>query len=361
MDNSGKTIARVTDNGFEQYGSFYVNASSEAALSAVYFTDEWQLSNSLRLDAGVRYERTHFSGKVEQTANDFSVKDGSSWAEQNVIYGTGHFRYYDHTFSEWALSVGANYTINNNLALYSRFSRGFRMPDFEQWIFSTDRGHSQYDFQSEAGLKIASSAFSLFATLFANRMNNIPFVDDIFENEQIVKQQRFASSKTYGLEIESVWGISHSLEVSITGTFQAPRLLNRQETWIDENTGAQKTLDLNGKTVRRIPQVLVDFMPSYSLERFHVYGNLQYIGRRFADDANTAVLPGYSIFGAGASYEMLKDRLTISAHVSNIMNTIGLTEGNPRIEQILAQRSSKIFMARPILGRTITAHTTVYF
>jgi hypothetical protein len=110
--------------------------------------------------------------------------------------------------------------------------------------------------------------------------------------------------------------------------------------------------------VRRIPAMLLDFRPSYELAGFRVYGNLRYIGERFVDDANEVTLPDYTELYAGVSRQLA--RLNFSLNAANLFNTVGLTEGNPRFGQVIGVRQD-IYMARPILGRTLTFAATYSF
>ena len=358
LNSSGQVVHSVTKNGFEQFGSFYVNAMNKAVVYSTYFVDEWQTTNRLRMDIGLRLESHHYKGKVENTRDDFVIGKGESEAEQNVVFGDGTYRYYKHNFNEWAFSLGGNYTINQHLAFYGRLSRGFRTPDFEQWIFSEDRGKSQYIYQMEGGLKVASPHFSLFSSLFFSHINNIPFIDEVFKNGKIVHEKRFAKSRTVGLEFEAVLIPTNGLHLNLIGTIQDPRLLQLLCNKVDPKTGITTFKNLNGNRVRRIPQIIIDFRPSYSYKQFSIFYSWQYIGDRFVDDANTAVLPGYNLISAGVSYKVWKNKIRLGLNISNLTNTIGLTEGNPRIEQEFANRRQNIFMARPILGRFVNLSLT---
>lgn len=361
LDASGNVISSVTKNGIEQFGTIYVNADNEALVTAVSLVDEWQTTDKLRLDLGVRLEQNNFKGSVENTRSDFTIEDGNSLAERNVKFGDGTFRNYAYNFKEWALSLGANYSFNRRLAIYSRGSRGFRTPDFDQWMFSADKGNSQYVQQLEAGIKLSADNIALFGTVFFSHINNIPFTDEVIKNGQICKRNLFAQSTTIGTELEAIWSLTKNLQLNLIGTLQNPRLCKLHTATIDPTSGEKMVVNLNGKSVRRIPKIIINFRPSYAFSRFKVYGDWQYIGNRYVDDANTAKLPSYSIFNVGMSCKMFKNGIVLSGNVANLTNTIGLTEGNPRIEQEFANRQDRVFMARPVLGRSFILNATYLF
>lgn len=359
LDDLDNVVYSVTDRGFEQYGSFYVNAANYATVYSTYLTDEWQASDKLRFDTGLRLESHHYKGRVENTCNDYIIGDGETEAEQNVVFGNGTYRRYSHSFNEWALSVGANHSINKQYAVYGRLSRGFRTPDFEQWIFSEEKGNTQYIYQIEGGLKIASHYFSLFSSLFLSQINNIPFIDEVVRDGRIIQEKRFADSKTIGTEFEAVLLPGMGIRIDLIGTVQDPRLNNLKSCSIDDKTGDVSHNNLSGNHVRRIPNIVINFRPSYTYKKFYLFYSWQYIGERYVDDANTAKLPGYNLISAGTSYGVWKDNIRLGLNISNLTNTIGLTEGNPRIEQVVANRRENVFMARPILGRSITLSLTL--
>jgi len=357
-DQNGKRLLSVTKNGFEQYGSFYVNADNNALIAALSLVDEWKITDRIRFDIGGRIEYNRFRGQVENIRNDFTVGNGESLAEQRVQFGDGTFRHYLHRFTEWAVTSGLNYSIHPHLAVYSRVSRGYRMPDFDQWLFSNDCGKSQYVFQAEGGIKFASERFAIFSTLFFSSLNNIPFLDEMVVKGRIIKKSRFAQSMTYGSEWEAILYPVQNLEINLISTIQDPRLYNFRSTTIDPQTGEQHTIILDGKQVRRIPWVLMDTRLSYRLGKFKIFTNWQYVGERFVDDANTARLPAFNVINAGIVYSWKKRGIRLSLIGGNLTNCLGLTEGNPRVDQVFAQRNDQVFMARPILGRSFILSAT---
>jgi outer membrane receptor protein involved in Fe transport len=64
------------------------------------------------------------------------------------------------------------------------------------------------------------------------------------------------------------------------------------------------------------------------------------------------------VFNAGVSIDVRN--VTVQATGNNLTNTIGLTEGNPRVGQVVGVERD-IFMARPILGRSGRASLTYRF
>ena len=161
----------------------------------------------------------------------------------------------------------------------------------------------------------------------------------------IINQTRFADATAMGIELELI-GRYMGFGLDFTGTFQNLTYKNYQFT-----TGGE-SFDFDGNQVRRIPKIYFTLTPSYTYKYLRVDLAVQHFGDRFTDDANTesAKLPAFTQLNAGAALNL--GRYTFRVNGVNLTNTIGLTEGNPRTESVLAGQKS-FRMARPIMGRTI--------
>ena len=116
-----------------------------------------------------------------------------------------------------------------------------------------------------------------------------------------------------------------------------------------QQTGGS-VLDFSGNRVRRIPDVIINFRPTFSLGRFKTFLDWTHVGKRYSDDANTVTLPAYDEFGLAFVYA--QPRTTYALHVTNLFNEVGLTEGNSRSGQVVGTVSD-VYLARPILGRAL--------
>ncbi|MEE8146074.1 MAG: TonB-dependent receptor [Longimicrobiales bacterium] len=356
LDADGDVLAAVTQNGFTQYGLFHVSASSDAQVGALYLSDEWQASEKLRIDTGIRFERADFSGRVEELSR-FDLGDPTTLADDAVEWGTGTFLPYDHDFDETALSVGLNYSLTPNLAVYGRWSDGFRMPDFDQWIFGnvTDPGVVEEISQIEGGVKYSSPRLGAFATVFRSVFDNLPIFDIVIDPEtgQVVTLQSFAATEAIGAELELVAQILRDFRIGITSTIQEPEFDDFRITLFGEES------DFSGKQVSRIPELLISITPSYRVGPFGISGTYLYVAERFADEANTVRLPSYEVIDGAISYDVSPD-LRLKLFANNLTNEIGLTEGNPRTGTIVGVQR-QIFMGRPILGRSFRLAATYRF
>ncbi|MBS1262727.1 MAG: hypothetical protein MAG453_02090 [Calditrichaeota bacterium] len=362
---------RVTGGGVERFGSFYRNAENNSTVNAFYVTDEYELNEQLRLDAGLRYENARMYGTVEGVTDPeegipHKQLDDNPYTmyNDNVTYGTGRYSLYDYTFDEIGYSVGANYMlVPNRFAFYGRFSSGFRMPDFDQWTGGDvgESGESENIVQAEGGLKYSSPVLAAAATVFYSTFDNIPFTDEVIDEDgEIVPLTRFAGSQTIGAEFEVISQPVDHLTLSLIGTVQQPQYQDYTYDQRDPDSGdIVESFDFDGNQVRRIPQLYGSFTAAYEVMRnLRLSASARHFGLRYVDDANSVELPAYTTFDASVAYRF--DQFKIGVYGSNLTNTIGLTEGNPRVQQLTAD-VTPFYMARPVLGRSFKGSLTYYF
>jgi len=335
-----------TNNGFSKYGSMYLNYELTNSVNAIYVNDEIGLTDKLTLDLGLRYEMGEIFGWTENTEN-YDMGNPNTMADDAVLFGNGSYEVWDFDYNEFAFSVGANYTLNKNLAIFVRASNGYRAPDDNNLVFNNAADPKIEDiYQYEVGAKYSSPNLAFFITGFYSLFNDFPFSDEVAgPGGTIINQTRFADSYTLGSEIEIIAKVK-GLLVNLTGTVQNPTY----KDYIFSTGGT--THDFEGNQVRRIPKIFFTLSPSYSYKNFTIGAALQYFGERFTDDANTesSVLPAFMQINAGVAYSI--HNVTLAVNATNLTNEIGLTEGNPRTESVIA--GAKAFrMARPILGRSI--------
>lgn len=359
LDANGDVITR-TDNGFTRYGSFHRNATGDATVNALYVSDEIQATDRLRVDIGLRWEDAEFSGNIEQLET-FDLGDGETFADDQVTWGNGNFLPYEDSRDELAYSVGANFSVTDNLAFYGRWSEGFRMPDFDDLNTTFGDFDTEENTQIEGGVKYSSPRVGLFAAIYQSTFDNVPFQDEVIDpiTGNLVTDLRFASTETIGIEAEVVAQIARGLTVAVTATLQQPEFDSFVRQAFNPDTGRVETFDFSGNQLRRIPEEIFAVKPAYERGPLRVFGSWFYAGERFVDEANNLPLPAYQVIDVGASYE-LTPQLQLELHGNNVTDEIGLTEGNPRTGQVIGVQRD-VFMARPILGQSWRLGVTYRF
>jgi len=103
----------------------------------------------------------------------------------------------------------------------------------------------------------------------------------------------------------------------------------------------------------RVPKVSVRIVPGVNLfdQRLRLQASWEWEGARYVDTANSVVLPHYDVLDLSARLA-LTERFDLYGYVDNATNSVGLTEGNPRVGEVQnADAGASTFIARPILGR----------
>ena len=342
--SSGQVVRSVTDHGFQNYLNNYVNGTANATLFAFFAGDEATINDKLRVDLAARVERDIYEQNVEQTTA-VDLGNPSTDADNAEIAGTGRFSRVNVGFTDWALSLGGNYSISDAMSVYARGSRGYKMPILDQFLFATDPTSPTFPrtpetlLQAEAGLKMASPLYALSAVAYWLQIANFPS-QDAQANGQFVTAY-VGQARTLGLELEAVVQPVKFVRLQGVFTLQDPRYTKFTEG----------DTDLSGNRIRRIPQVLSDVTATFLYSGASVGLNWSYVGHRFSNNSNTIDLPGFNQINAVASYDI--GRFTVGLQVSNALDSYGLTEGNPRVDET-AGANRDLFLARPVLPRRVT-------
>jgi len=330
--------------------------SQLAGLVRAPFADaEYTVNKKLTINVGLRYDFDKYSGSGDHGTwgNNLNLLANNN-ADNGANILTGKFVNWKYDVNELSYTGAVNYKINDNMATYLRYSRGFRAPIEESFYFAIESGKGSAALadlnpttvnQVELGYKFTKSSFAIFANAFLMNLGNIAYQDIQAGG---VSEKKFANVQNIGLELE-VEKRFKKLNLRFIGTIQNPQYKNY------EGTNAA----LNGNVARRISKFYCTFRPEYSItNKLNVYASYQYFGKKFQDIENKFELPGFGSLAAGASYQLNNVRFAIDA--TNLTNAIGLTEADG-LQSGLAPTDGQIFMARSILGRSLRFSVGVDF
>ena len=284
--------------------------------NAFYLSDSWQITDLLRLDAGVRHEilKTNFDLENTGSAGQFIRKTN---------YAT-----------PW--SVGLDYKLLSNLNLYARASEGYHMPSFDDLrsqIGNTgpalDNTWSVLSF--ETGVKYRGHGLDVALSGFYDKVKGAVYND-------VGVAPVVAGSKTWGAELSGSWTSDFGLSVQTDAVVENPK------TWAPGDS-------YDHNQAERIPKYQLRLTPAYKASfgqtRATVYGTFEAIGNRYGDLENIQSLPAYQTLGAGVLVE--RAGLSFQVAADNLTNSHGLTEGNPRF---LNTPGAALPDNRPIFGRS---------
>lgn len=356
--NNGADVLDVTEDGILRYGSLYDNVTGNGETLALYMADEWQVSDDLRIDAGLRYEFIELGGRVEgKTEVDLAQSD--SLADDRFLTGNGVFTPIDHEYEELAWTLGVNYQFNEGVGLFARYTDSFRTPNASDFNGDPNRTDARVEpiGMAEAGLKYAVDNMAVYATAFHTEYEGVRFTDAVFDNatNSYVERTAFGDTETLGLELEGRFYPSPFVDLSLAATLQEPEYKSFSFTELVDGEPVQR--DFGGNQLIRVPDFSVRAVIGANLlnNALRAEVDTEYFADRYGDVANSVELPSYYTLGAMLRYR-INDQLVLQFNGKNLTNEIGLTEGNPRAGQFVSgDAGAEHYLARPILGRSFTA------
>jgi outer membrane receptor protein involved in Fe transport len=313
LDNSGG-VAQLKNTGWDTWGGCCVrNFSVQYTNTAPYAALSYE-AGPLTVDGSLRYETQHASGWYQ--SGDASTRN--AWGPSTPV---------GYTVNHTSYSLGANYALSRDLALFARASDGVS--------FSADRllygnpldGSVPISLnevkQVEAGTKFRSGGLNLFATLFNAHTS---------ESNYEATTQKFTAN-TYdanGLELEAGYRL---------GSFR----MTGGATLTDAKIKASNDPTTVGKRPRRLSDVVLQASPSMFMGPVEFGASVLYNSKSYGDDANTITMPAYTVLNAFVNYQ-INDRTTASLSVNNLGNALGYTEieGDGHAARAINGRTAKL-------------------
>ncbi len=295
-------------NGSPAFGGCCMNFQDSKYTTTAPYAILGYEAGPLSVDASVRHDKNKAAGAYYQSLVAFGgLADGAQ-------YNLANPRVIDYEFGRTSYSLGGNFQLSKDLAVFARASDGaaynadritfFNNPNLVNG--SSDTLPVNKVRQFEGGVKMRSGGFSLFATVFVAKTDEVNV--DLTTTPIRVSQNSF---KSKGIEFEGAYR---------SGAFG----INGGVTFTDAEQA-------DGRTPKRQAKVVYQLTPTLSLGDALLFG-ASIVGTSSAQDDGpagslTITLPAYAAVNAFASYEFAKN-LTASVAVNNLFNTLGYTESN---------------------------------
>ncbi|MFT3761155.1 MAG: TonB-dependent receptor [Pseudoxanthomonas sp.] len=353
VDADGNVVGTVTDGGIWRYGYEWENASSRSTTHALYLSDEWQVNDRLRIDAGARWEKVDIEGWVEGRTQPFLNAD-VPLAQSQIWTGNGVFTGYDHSYDKLGWTLGTNWQFDEYSGLFARWTSTFRLPNIGSYITNASANPVLQTMDlGEVGYKFTNEKFDLYATAFYTKYDNVGYSNYVYNpvDGSSTQQQLYADTRTIGLELEGAYYPVDWFDVSFTATLEDPQYRGLRYT---EIVAGQPVLrDYVGNQLIRVPKNSWRLVPGFNLlgGKLRLQAAYEWEGERYVDTANSVKLPSYDTINLSGRYAF-DDRWSVFAYVDNLNDSLGLTEGNPRAGEVQSgDAGANTFVARPLLGR----------
>ncbi len=338
---------RLTDNGLFGYGAAFFGNCCQRSYDTQYNTSApflavgFEATEKLNFDGSVRFDFGQvdgsFAGPVTSQV-DVNNDGEISLAEQTVQsidLANPTIVNYDYDYVSY--SLGANYLLTDNQAVFGRYSRGGSAKAdrilFAGLNYLDGDQVNALDFinQAEVGYKGGFENATVYATVFyAKTIEEGGFeatTQEIIENDY----------KSIGVEIEGSYRYNN---LNVRGT------ITYTNAEIDSGDNA-------GNTPRRQPDFIYSLVPSYSFggNKQHSVG-LSVIGqsKAFAQDSNELVLPGFAIVNSFINFEVTNN-LSANLSANNLFDSLGITESE---EGSITEGQVNYLRVRPVPGRSIS-------
>jgi outer membrane receptor protein involved in Fe transport len=319
-DNAGNVTTQPVGDATTTWGGCCFRALDvELTAVAPYAAVAWD-AGPLNLDASLRHDRQRGTGS--QRFGD--AASGGTWNPERttaVHYSTDATSY----------SLGGNYELGRDLALFSRFSHGvsWKSPDRVLWDTRVATGLDPYPVnevdQFEAGVKFRRDGLNAFVTFFDARTKEGAGYE---VTTRTVKKDSYTSR---GIEAELSWRWG---DLRLTGG----------ATWTQAEIDSG---DFKGNTPRRQADWVYQVSPAYRFGTLEVGGAIIGTTRSYAQNDNQVVLPGFAVVNLFANYEV-NERTTVSLGINNAFDQLGYTEAE-------AQNNlgdNPLYIARAVNGRS---------
>jgi iron complex outermembrane recepter protein len=334
-------------------------------VSSIFIGDEIKVKSKLTLNVSFRYDWVTIDMKERKKPFDSTIV-------RNV------------THKDWSGSIGFNYLLTQQSAVYGNINKAFRAPDYTaytslEFISFTNRTllrapdgikKNENIINMELGYRNTLGDFSFDIAAFHTKINNR--LASIFENG-IVVSKPFGSNRIFGSEISLSYnpvtllpGLSVRTNITIQkatfSEFKVPiarggvlgaagftaSTLNVDingnlfgNTLINEGSG-NYSIDVKDKKLPGVPSVIWNSSIVYSHKYFGLDFSSNFNGKRFVDATNVLKYKDLMVMNAGAYVRFgLKNNQDVRigiqaknlANQKNIQNIPGLTASDLALAQ----------------------------
>lgn len=406
VDASGNPVGpSLTMDGAILPGFFGYVSDASVRGDALYVQDHWEtLGGKLKLDLGVRHQRQRATVvRSDRNPTDMtpaSVVPGSDadTTADNEVFVPGAPRTLNSKLSATGWSIGSNYALQPNLAVYGLVSSSFRLPSLEDLNeFRVDPkvpgSKVERIMQYETGVRYFAdnwdTQLAVFYNKFSPREQTVTYRD--FTSSQcavvggvpdinscpLVTEYYRRGVKNFGLELETAWRPQAvpGLELRGNVVLQNPKITDANYRTVKEVrvndvvTGYTfEQIGEDGRRPRRLAahmlnvQGIFDAKPMTGLP-FKPYVKYTHFGSRFSEstDNNVTLYPAYYHVDGGFIWDF-SSKTAFQLHVANLTNQLSFTEGDPLFSDLKGPNgATNRGVARPLFGRTVRVSLTHFF
>ncbi len=329
--------ALIDPFGRDDFSDFADFQEIETTTQGVFFQGEVSVTDTLRLIAGIRYNKEEketdtFSGASVPGTGQFGL---NARPIDVFVYTLDPERSATRSFEDTTWRAGIEWDANDNILLYANASTGFLSGGVNS---DGSAFESQESLAYEAGIKSRwlDDSVQFNAAIYMNEFTNLTTQELIvLSGESITRTVNGGAVDTTGLEIELVWLPTDNLIVNLNASFMDneygefgaanPFQLNNG---IDASTpaGGNGFLDLEGETPPWAPELTLSLSAGYDFDLGDNGRLTPFIQLYYSDDYNTDDIVVYSTQVQDSFtktdfrliWTSLDEQWTVSAYIENI-------------------------------------------
>ena len=307
----------------------------------------WDITDRLNSDLGVRYERITVGGTTRVTTanpNSSNPAFGGNDGNPNTLFdnfqvGLSTPLQLDYTLDYVSYSGALTYRFSSHDSIFARYSQGQKAPDLGVYqtvnsaaLLANFRPIPQTVEQIEIGFRHADSRLRATITPFYSRLGNVTS-QQLFtraDGSTYTPLPLPATITTYGVEIESDFDITNTLNLATALTIQQSDSAGYRVYVANAPGEADDTISAvpDGKADNIADVMATTTLRFTPTERFSSFVSWKYLGSRPANRFNTFNLPAFSQIDLGTRYGLTRN-LTIGANISNLLNSQGVFSWAP--------------------------------
>ncbi|WP_199099453.1 TonB-dependent receptor [Dyella sp. ASV21] len=255
-------------------------------------------------------------------------------------------------------TMGANYTINENMSAYGRVNQGVFLPSFDD-VVNLESPPIEKIHNVEVGFKY--QAPWIFADISAYRrvFTGVPYSITL-DTGQI---NLVYGSVTKGLNAAVTVKPFQNFSLALSGNYMDGHYSDYDGCvpYVAQD-GSNQCSTISGMRLDRQPQVQYRLTPSYliptSWGSMKLWLTYEYVGNRYGDQLQQQPLGSYYDIAIGAIANIGKNWM-VTLRGTNMTNQIGITEGNARLFGFAS--GGGVILARSIEGREVNVQVKYQF
>lgn len=304
--------------------------------TALFFGHNWDITDKLNLDWGIRFEDFNIEGKRRNSAGQNTVlgdiDKNPTTLYDNDSYVISDFKSYKSHLNTFAFSGGVNYRINNDMAFYARYSQGSKAPDFSFYDENSKviKIEGQRTVQIELGVKVSKGKSNLFVTPFYSALDKVPNLQ--YGQNDGRPATFYALPKIYnkthaiGIEIEGNYALNEKWSIKANAMVQQFTADKYQfyDFGLYNGPDDDTLIDRSGKKISSYaPSVIFNITPTFSHKSLYANVNWYYMGKRAANTSETFYLPAFSQFDFNIGFSVSK-KIQLQGSINNVLNKFGI-------------------------------------